>query len=210
MSGLSVIVGLGNPGKQYESTRHNCGFDVVEVLARRWGIPLREEKRFQARYSEGATPLGKQRLLLPQTFMNRSGQSVRAVVDWFKLDPATVLVIYDDMDLQLGRMRLRASGSAGGHNGMRSLIEHLGSPDFPRLRIGVGKPKAGSAAVVGHVLGGFSPAEQPCIEAVLKAAADCVETMLKHDIARAMNHYNALQLCEPAPEIPQAAPPISG
>ncbi len=196
-----LIVGLGNPGQQYQSTRHNCGFDVVEVLARRWGIPLREERRFQAHYGEGPTPMGKQRLLLPQTYMNRSGQAVRATVDWFKLDPERVLVIYDDMDLPLGRIRLRQEGSAGGHNGMRSIIEYLGSQQFPRLRVGVGKPKSGSEAVVGHVLGGFSPAEQPCIQQVLKTAADCIETILKQDLARAMNHYNPLKICEPAPSV---------
>lgn len=198
MAALSLIVGLGNPGKQYEGTRHNCGFDVVAELTRRWGIPLRDEKRFQGLYGEGPAPGGKQRLLLPQTYMNRSGQSIRAALDWFKLDPAGILVIYDDMDLPLGKLRLRASGSAGGHNGIRSTIEHLGSQAFPRLRVGVGKPKLGSEAVVGHVLSGFSAAEQACATQVLRTAADCVEGILKQGLESAMNHYNALDICADA------------
>jgi PTH1 family peptidyl-tRNA hydrolase len=195
---ISLIVGLGNPGQAYVDTRHNCGFMVVDHLSQRWQIPLQLEKRFQGLYGEGRSPHTKQRLLKPETYMNLSGQSVRAVLDWYKLDPALILVIYDDMDLPLGRLRLRASGSAGGHNGMKSLIQHLGTDSFPRLRIGIGNPQ-GKKEVVGHVLGGFTPAEKPCLTQVLKAAADSVETILKQDLLAAMNQFNALTICAPDP-----------
>ncbi len=190
---LQLIVGLGNPGSQYADTRHNCGFMVVDRLAQRWGIPLASEKRFQGNYGEGFALGGKRRLLKPETYMNRSGQSVRAVLDWYKLDPDSVLILYDDMDLPLGRLRLRGSGSAGGHNGMKSLIQHLGSQSFPRLRLGVGKPK-GSKDVVGHVLGGFTPAEKEVLEQVLNTAVEAVECCLQEGLTTAMNRFNPVDL----------------
>ncbi|HEY9645544.1 MAG TPA: aminoacyl-tRNA hydrolase, partial [Chroococcidiopsis sp.] len=138
----TLIVGLGNPGAKYDQTRHNIGFDVVDALARRWQIGLTENRKFQGIFGEGFAPnRDKIRLLKPQTYMNLSGQSIRAVVDWFKLSPEAVLIVYDDMDLPLGKLRMRLSGSAGGHNGMKSAIAHLGTQDFPRLRIGIGSPK---------------------------------------------------------------------
>ncbi|MDX2270399.1 MAG: aminoacyl-tRNA hydrolase [Cyanobacteriota bacterium] len=194
MSGIHLIVGLGNPGRQYQNTRHNCGFMVLEYLADRWGIPLRLEKRFRGRWGEGVALQAKQRLLLPETYMNLSGESVRTVVDWYKISADQVLVIYDDMDLPLGRIRLRANGSSGGHNGIKSLIQHLGTQEFPRLRIGVGQPK-GEKDVVGHVLGGFSEKEQPCWSQVLRVAAEAVETLIQQDLSTAMNRFNALDIC---------------
>lgn len=188
-----LIVGLGNPGSQYADTRHNCGFMVVDRLAQRWGIPLAPEQRFQGIYGEGFALGGKRRLLKPETYMNRSGQSVRAVVDWYKLDPGAVLILYDDMDLPLGRLRLRGSGSAGGHNGMKSVIQHLGRESFPRLRLGVGKPK-GSKDVVGHVLGGFTPQEKAVLEQVLNRAVEAVECCLREGLSTAMNRFNPLDL----------------
>jgi PTH1 family peptidyl-tRNA hydrolase len=150
---LQLVVGLGNPGPQYANTRHNCGFMVVDRLAQRWGIPLVLEKRFQGSYGEGFALGGKRRLLKPETYMNRSGQSVRAVLDWYKLDLASVLVVYDDMDLPLGRLRLRGSGSAGGHNGMKSIIQHLGSEGVSAAAFGggqtQGQPRCGRACVGG-------------------------------------------------------------
>ncbi|MFS8902675.1 aminoacyl-tRNA hydrolase [Synechococcus sp. H60.4] len=203
---LQLIVGLGNPGPQYANTRHNCGFMVVDRLAERWGIPLALEKRFQGSYGEGLALGGKRRLLKPETYMNRSGQSVRAVMDWYKLDPASVLVVYDDMDLPLGRLRLRGSGSAGGHNGMKSIIQHLGSEAFPRLRLGVGKPK-GHQDMVGHVLGRFEPTEQAVLERVLRAAVEAVECCLQEGLRAAMNRFNPLDLSEPVSERDWPAPP---
>jgi PTH1 family peptidyl-tRNA hydrolase len=168
---------------------------VLDRLSQRWGIRLERQKKFQGRYGEGIGPLGKVRLLEPETYMNLSGQSARAVVDWYKLDPAAVLVIYDEMDLNLGRLRLRTDGSAGGHNGMKSLIQHLGTQAFPRLRVGVGHPRGTPKDVVDHVLSGFTPTEKECLEKVLEAAADAVESILKQGIAIAMNRYNPKDLC---------------
>jgi PTH1 family peptidyl-tRNA hydrolase len=202
---LQLVVGLGNPGPQYANTRHNCGFMVVDRLAQRWGIPLVLEKRFQGSYGEGFALGGKRRLLKPETYMNRSGQSVRAVLDWYKLDLASVLVVYDDMDLPLGRLRLRGSGSAGGHNGMKSIIQHLGSEGFPRLRLGVGKPK-GSQDVVGHVLGGFAPAEQEVLERVLNTAVEAVECCLQEGLRTAMNRFNPLDLSGPSSDLDGSNP----
>lgn len=190
-----LIVGLGNPGRQYDKTRHNVGFDAVDRLAQTWQISIAEHKRFNGLFGEGMTPFGnKVRLLKPLTFMNRSGQSIRAVVDWYKVPPSSVLVVYDDMDLPVGRLRLRLSGSAGGHNGMKSTISHLGTQEFPRLRIGIGSPRQGSAnpdvPVVSHVLGKFSPHEKQCIEEVMYWVVGAIELSLKEGVAKAMSLYN--------------------
>ncbi|MFS8906561.1 aminoacyl-tRNA hydrolase [Synechococcus sp. O70.2] len=205
---LQLIVGLGNPGPQYANTRHNCGFMVVDQLAERWGIPLALEKQFQGSYGEGFALGGKRRLLKPATYMNRSGEAVRAVLDWYKLDPRSVLVVYDDVDLPLGRLRLRGSGSAGGHNGMKSVIQHLGSEAFPRLRLGVGRPK-GNQDMVGHVLGRFEPTEQAVLERVLRAAVEAVECCLQEGLRAAMNRFNPLDLSEPLSERDRQDPAAS-
>jgi len=191
---IRLIVGLGNPGSQYEQSRHNCGFRVVDRLSQRWGIPLKLEARFQGLLGEGTWQSHKIRLLQPQTFMNRSGQSVQALLAWYKWDPAQVLVVYDDMDLPLGKLRLRQRGSAGGHNGIKSLIQHLGTDCFPRIRVGVGHP-GGKKDVVQHVLGAFTPEEQPCLGLVLEAVTAAVETILSQDLAAAMNRYNGIDCC---------------
>lgn len=188
-----IIVGLGNPGSKYAKTRHNVGFDVVDQLSKRWQISMSEHRRFQGEFGEGfAAPGQKIRLLKPNTYMNRSGQSVRAATDWFKLAPQSVFVIYDDMDLPLGRLRLRLSGSAGGHNGIKSLISHLGTQDFPRLRIGIGAPKQADAdrEVVSHVLGKFSPVEAKVLDEVLYLTVKATELALDKGVEAAMNRYN--------------------
>ncbi|MBF2074813.1 MAG: aminoacyl-tRNA hydrolase [Synechococcales cyanobacterium C42_A2020_086] len=187
-----LIVGLGNPGAKYEQTRHNIGFAVIDLLAQQWQISLSEQRKFQGILGEGWGPKGKVRLLKPLTYMNLSGQSVRAVLDWYKLPPQAVFVIYDEMDLPLGRLRLRQSGSAGGHNGMKSIISHLGCQDFPRLRIGIGSPKqkTGNGEVVSHVLGRFSAAETQVMQEVLQLAVDAVEMSIKQGIPKAMSLYN--------------------
>lgn len=185
-----LIVGLGNPEPKYDNTRHNIGFNAVDELARIWQLELKENKRFQGSFAEGVAPGGKKiRLLKPLTYMNRSGQSVRAVTDWYKLKPQSVLVIYDDMDLPVGRLRIRFTGSAGGHNGMKSIISHLGSKDFPRLRIGIGK-SGGGKQTVGYVLGKFAPAEYQLIEEVLYISVKAIELSLKEGIEQSMNRYN--------------------
>lgn len=185
-----LIVGLGNPEPKYDQTRHNIGFEAVDTLAKAWQITCKENRRFQGLFGEGVTPAGnKIRLLKPLTYMNRSGQSVRAVTDWYKIEPQSVLVIYDDMDLPVGKLRMRLSGSAGGHNGMKSIIAHLGRQDFPRLRLGIGKSD-GKQATVSHVLGKFAPQETEVMEEILYTSIKAVESSLKEGVEKAMSRYN--------------------
>jgi peptidyl-tRNA hydrolase, PTH1 family len=194
-----LIVGLGNPGTKYDRTRHNVGFDLLDSLAKRWQISLSDRKQFQGIYGEGlGSNSTKIRLLKPQTFMNLSGQFVRATTDWFKLPPESVLVVYDDLDLPLGKIRLRLSGSAGGHNGMKSIISHLGTQDFPRVRIGIGK-SAGEKDTISHVLGKFSTIETPIVSEVIQLVNDSIELSLKKGVEQAMSLYNSRSI--PVPEI---------
>ena len=186
-----LIVGLGNPEPKYEKTRHNIGFEAIDALARSWQISKSENRKFQGEFGEGRGLHGdKVRLLKPLTYMNLSGQAIRAVTDWYKLPPESVLVIYDDMDLPLGKIRLRLSGSAGGHNGMKSAIAHLGTQNFPRLRIGIGKSGADKDSI-SHVLGKFSPQETQLMSEVLQLVVDAVELSLKQGVAKAMSLYNS-------------------
>ncbi|CAD5939925.1 Peptidyl-tRNA hydrolase [Planktothrix agardhii] len=190
-----LIVGLGNPETKYEQTRHNIGFEAIDALAKAWRIPISENRKFKGKFGEGVTSSGEKiRLLKPLTYMNLSGQAIRAVVDWYKLPPTSVLVIYDDMDLPLGRLRLRLSGSAGGHNGMRSTISHLGTQNFPRLRIGIGKPKSMAGTIeretVSYVLGKFSSPEMQIMEQVLKWAGEAIDLSLHQGVEKAMSLYN--------------------
>lgn len=182
-----LIVGLGNPEAKYLDTRHNIGFMVVDACANLWGLSWQEEKRFQGLITQGGKGI---RLLKPLTYMNRSGQSVRAVYDWYKLSVDDVLVVYDDLDLAVGRLRLRKSGSAGGHNGMKSIIAHLGGQDFPRLRLGIGKSELSGTNTVSHVLGKFTPEEKPLIKSAIKLAVEAIEVSLEKGIEQAMNQYN--------------------
>lgn len=195
---LSLIVGLGNPGPKYAGTRHNIGFEVIERLSKRWAIALKEERRFQGEYGAGLGP-GSQKvhLLKPLTYMNRSGQSIRAVIDWVKLPPGAVLVVYDDMDLPIGRLRLRLGGSAGGHNGMKSAISHLKTQDFPRLRLGIGsatKVAERDQAVVSHVLGNFSKSERQTMDEVVDVALRAVEKALIDGVEKSMSLYNGIEI----------------
>ncbi|HEY9809964.1 MAG TPA: aminoacyl-tRNA hydrolase [Halomicronema sp.] len=187
-----VIVGLGNPEPKYDQTRHNIGFAAVDALARVWGVSLVENRKFQGFFGEGMGPKAERiRLLKPLTYMNRSGQSIRAVTDWYKLPVESVLVIYDDMDLPVGRLRMRLSGSAGGHNGMKSTIAHLGGDNFPRLRIGIGKPvNTQGDPTVSHVLGKFSPEENELMPDVLQLVIEAIELSLKQGVEKAMSLYN--------------------
>ncbi len=188
-----LIVGLGNPEPKYDQTRHNIGFAAIDALSRAWRIPLGENRKFQGEYGEGIAPgNGKIRLLKPLTYMNRSGQSMQAVTSWYKLPPESVLVIYDDMDLPLGKTRLRLSGSAGGHNGMKSAISHLNTQNFPRLRIGIGKPNdSDNSESISHVLGKFSAAETQLISLLLQFVVECVELSFKQGVEKAMNRCNS-------------------
>jgi PTH1 family peptidyl-tRNA hydrolase len=190
-----LIVGLGNPGTKYDQTRHNIGFEAIDRLAQVWKIPLGENRKFQGIFGEGqGSHREKIRLLKPLTYMNLSGQSIRAVADWYKIPPEAILVIYDEMDLPIGRLRLRQSGSAGGHNGMKSTISHLNSQNFPRMRIGIGSPKGKNAnpdtQVVNHVLGRFSVAESRVMNEVLDLVVKAIELSLKEGVPKAMSLYN--------------------
>ena len=188
-----LIVGLGNPGAKYDRTRHNIGFEAIDTLAKVWQIGLSENRKFQGFFGEGgAAGRVKIRLLKPTTYMNNSGQAIRAVTDWYKLPPGSVLVIYDDMDLPVGKLRLRLSGSAGGQNGMKSTIAHLGTQTFPRLRIGIGSAKNGDVAgdAVSHVLGRFSAREAEVMTEVLHLVVGAVELSLKQGVDKAMSLYN--------------------
>jgi peptidyl-tRNA hydrolase, PTH1 family len=205
-----LIVGLGNPGAKYDRTRHNIGFDLIDQLAKRWQIPVSDQKRFQGLVGEGWVERQKIVLLKPQTFMNLSGQSVRSVLDWYKLAPTEVLVLYDDLDLPLGKLRLRLAGSAGGHNGMKSIISHLGTPTFPRLRMGIGKSQD---ETISHVLGKFSAAEAAIVTDILQLSADAVELSLGSGVAQAMNKYNnrsVLVPTEPSPTAKEKSPMVEG
>jgi PTH1 family peptidyl-tRNA hydrolase len=186
-----LIVGLGNPGQKYDQTRHNIGFDCVDNIARSWQVSWQENRRFQGLFSEVSRPeLGKIYLLKPLTYMNHSGQAVRAVLDWYKLKPESVLVIYDDMDLPLGKLRLRLSGSAGGHNGIKSIINHLGGQQFPRLRIGIGKSDH-KRETISHVLGKFSQSETKVVSQVLDLVREAIEYSLSQGLEKTMSIYNA-------------------
>ncbi len=191
--GLKLIAGLGNPGREYEHTRHNVGFQVAEELARRYSVTLKHYAKWKARAAKIADIGDGVLLAEPTTFMNLSGWAVREIANFHKLMPADVLVVVDDADLPLGRLRLRTSGSAGGHNGLKSVIQELGTVEFPRLRVGVGR-QAGE--LKNHVLGRFSAGEKAQIDAAVKRAADAAELFAKENILAAMNRFNAAQVDE--------------
>jgi len=185
---LKLIVGLGNPGRDYEHTRHNVGFQVAEELARRYRVTLKNQAKWKARTAKIAEMGDGVLLAEPTTFMNLSGWAVRELASFHKLAPPDLLIVYDDADLPLGRLRLRASGSAGGHNGLKSIIQELGTSEFPRLRVGVGRQGGGLRH---HVLGRFDSDEKPQIDAAVKRAADAAEVFVRENILAAMNQYNA-------------------
>ncbi|MFW5709312.1 MAG: aminoacyl-tRNA hydrolase [Chloroflexota bacterium] len=188
MTNRYLIVGLGNPGSKYANTRHNFGFWVVDELARRWNITDFKTDR-KALVGDGM--IRGQRVLLakPQTFMNLSGQPVRALVDFYKLDIDTLTVIHDDLDISLGTLRLRKGGSAGGQNGVKDIIRHLGTQDFKRVRCGIGRPP-GRMDPAAYVLQPFSGDDAITAQRVIDRAADAVETWLAEGIDTAMNRYN--------------------
>ncbi len=179
-----MLVGLGNPGREYSGTRHNVGFMVLDRLAAASGATFRAEKKWQA----DAVLTDRVWLLKPQTYMNLSGESVSALARFYQIEPARILIVLDDMALPLGRLRIRERGSHGGHNGLRSILDHLGTQDVPRLRIGIGSSEPGAA--VGHVLGRFAVDERPLVEQSLDRAAEAVRFAQEHDLPSAMNQFN--------------------
>ena len=195
--GLSLVVGLGNPGVKYAGTRHNIGFMALERLAEKEGVQFRQQSKLHGLTADVGVGDQRLRLLMPQTFMNDSGRSIRAALDWFDLLPDQLLVLVDDMDLPLGRLRLRAQGSAGGHTGLRSTIQHLNTQVFPRLRIGIGAPAENpaerKARTVSHVLGCFSKQEDETVQLVLNEVLDGLRRIQRLGIERAGNSINAFR-----------------
>lgn len=185
---MYIIAGLGNPTKEYDKTRHNVGFSVIDVLADRYNIDVSERKH-KALCGRGAIEGQKVVLMKPQTFMNLSGESIRAAVDFYKVEPEDIIIIYDDVSLEPGQLRIRLKGSAGGHNGIKNIIAHLGTQEFPRIKVGVGaKPPRMDLAA--YVLSRFSQGEQKLMDDAFKEAAEAAVMMMADGADRAMNHYN--------------------
>ncbi len=184
---MKLIVGLGNPGKEYEKTRHNTGFMVMDRLAETFQVSI-NVKKFKGEYVKFKYRGEDVILLKPMTYMNNSGESVIQVMNYFKIDVEDLLVIYDDMDMPTGKLRLRQSGSAGGHNGIKSIIAHVGTQNFKRIRVGIDKHP--QIPVVDYVLGRFSKEEQPLIDEGIDRAVKAVEMMLDKDFVAAMNAFN--------------------
>lgn len=188
---MKLIVGLGNPGTQYARTRHNAGFMALERLARRHGLLAQAVKaRFHAAVLDGPIAGNKCVLFEPQTFMNRSGRAVQEALAFYKLEPADLIVLVDDVALPTGRIRLRAAGSAGGHNGLADIERALSTADYPRLRIGIDAPPP-RVAQSDYVLGRFSPDELDRLDPALNAACDAVEAWITDGIDKAMSIFNA-------------------
>ena len=184
---MYIIVGLGNPGKQYENTRHNMGFLAVDLLAEKYNIEVNKVK-FKALVGEGRIAGQKVLLVKPQTYMNLSGEAVRQAMDFYKIDPEELIVIYDDIDIPTGTFRIRKKGSPGTHNGMRNIFQHIQTNDFPRIRVGIGSGKKDNLA--GYVTGGISKSEQELLADVLKNSADAAACIIEKGIDKAMNEYN--------------------
>jgi len=195
----TVIVGLGNPGPQYERTRHNAGFLLLGELAAAHNIRIRQE-RHGALVGEGSIGAHRCLLALPQTYMNRSGDSVRRLLAFTGLGPGELVVVHDDMDLPLGRLRLRRGGGAGGHRGIASLLEHLGDPEFTRLKIGVGRPPEGVPAE-SYVLQEFAASERDTLRETLSRGVAVLEVLLARGLAAAMNVCNPPPLAPPGPGV---------
>ncbi len=184
-----LLVCLGNPGKQYESTRHNIGFLAADELQRRTGAKF-NKLRFRA--LTGEVTLGGKRVLVvkPQTYMNLSGEAVKLAGGFYKIPPERILVISDDVSLPLGKLRIRAGGSAGGHNGLKNIIAHLGTDQFPRIRVGVGAPTHPEYEMVDWVIGSFTPAEKKVAEEAVGRAVDAAACLIERGVQEAQNRYN--------------------
>ncbi len=185
---MKLIIGLGNPGREYANTRHNIGFEAVDALAQDYSISVTKNK-FKALYGEGKVGNKKVILVKPQTYMNLSGESVKAFATWHKIKPEDILVIYDDVSLPPGKLRIRTKGSAGGHNGIKSIIQHLGTNEFERIKVGIGeKPQGWNLA--DYVLSRFTNAEMKTIYETMAEIVGATTTIMENGIEDAMNKYN--------------------
>ncbi len=186
---MYLIVGLGNPGKEYDKTRHNVGFVCIDYIATQYSISVKKIK-FRALLGEGTIGGEKVILAKPSTYMNLSGESVREMAEYYKVPPENIIVLHDDVSLPVGRMRIREKGSAGGHNGLKSIIYQLSSDNFIRIKIGVGAADEGK--MVEHVLGRFSKADGEAVTKCVKLSADAVETVITNGTSQAMNKFNGV------------------
>ena len=186
---MHLIVGLGNPGKEYEKTRHNAGFMVLDELAKKLNVQF-DKNKFRGKVAEGRIGTNKVILLKPETFMNLSGESIVEAADFYKIPNEEILVIFDDVSLDVGKLRLRKKGSAGGHNGIKSTILHLASEDFPRIKVGVGAPKHD---LIHHVRGKFQEEEEEKMKKTISAAVEAVFAILEHGIDSAISEYNGFR-----------------
>lgn len=189
---MFLIVGLGNPGKEYDGTRHNIGFAAVDYIADKYNIELNRIK-FKGVFGEGFIDGKKVILLKPTTYMNLSGESIREVINFYKISNEEIIVLYDDISLEVGRLRIREKGSHGGHNGIKSIIANLGTDVFPRVKIGVGAPKGN---LVSHVLGKFDNEEVEILKETIKASSEATSIIIKSDIKSAMNKLNGFNACK--------------
>ena len=187
---MFLIVGLGNPGKEYDGTRHNIGFETIDYLSKKYNIDVNRTK-FKGTFGEGFINNKKVVLLKPSTYMNLSGESIREAINFYKLENEEVLVIYDDISLDVGKIRIREKGSAGGHNGIKSIIANMSTDVFPRIKIGVGQPKGD---LVSHVLGKFSQEEINDLYEVIEVSSEAVEIIVKDGTKEAMNKLNGFKL----------------
>tara|TARA_Y100001968_G_scaffold240533_1_gene224088 strand:- start:440 stop:1048 length:609 start_codon:yes stop_codon:yes gene_type:complete len=192
---LKLLVGLGNPGVEYHKTRHNVGFMVLEEIAKKNFCSFRDNKKLFGRTCEYSQGTQKTRLLMPNTYMNESGQSVRLAKDWFNFENNQLIVIVDDMDLPLGKIRVRSKGSSGGHNGLKSIIDHLGTTEFKRLKIGIGSPcddqKDRKSKAVSHVLGRFSKEEIIILSSIIEEIISCIESMTSNNWEKITTRLNS-------------------
>ncbi len=186
---MYLIAGLGNPSRTYEGTRHNIGFTMIDAIGNKFGIDV-TTKKHKALVGRGIIDGMRVILAKPQTYMNLSGESIREIADFYKIEPENIIVIYDDISLDVGQLRIRKKGSAGGHNGIKNIIAHLGTQEFPRIKVGIGnKPEGWDLA--DYVLSKYSKAEQEALEEASEGVIGAVKLMLMDDIEAAMNKYNA-------------------
>ena len=192
---LKLLVGLGNPGAEYHKTRHNVGFMVLEEMAKQNNCTFRESKKLYGKTCEIGSGLNKTRLLMPNTYMNESGKSVRSAKDWFDFENNQLIILVDDMDLPLGKIRVRSKGSSGGHNGLKSVINHLGTNEFKRLKIGIGPPSEiqteRKAKTISHVLGVFSQEEQLVLNSIIQEIISCIESITSNNWEKINTRINS-------------------